>query len=344
MTLAPLRWGITIPLPGVSLADHREILREIVDFGYTDCWTMETSGFDAFTPLALAAAWAPELRLGTAIASVFTRGPALLAQSAAALADAAPGRFVLGIGSSSETMVTGWNGLPFDAPYERVRDTLRFLRRALAGERVDEAFPSFESHGFRLDRPPEAVPPVYLAALQRDMLRLAAREADGVMLSLVGVRDLPRVLETLDEGARSRAVAPSPSAGVDVVLRVGVWPTEDRARAREHARRVVAGYLTVPAYAAMTEWLGHGEVLAPIARAWKAGDRRAAVEAVPDALVDALFIHGSPGACREQLEAFRAAGVATPVVSLLSADLDGRSLSEVLRALRPPEAAGSDAR
>ena len=124
---------MTVPLPGIPLAEHREWLREIVDLGYSDCWTMETTGFDAFTPLATAAAWAPELRLGTSIASVFTRGPALLAQQAAALAEAAPGRFVLGIGSSSEAMVHGWNGISFEAPYARVRDTLRFLRAALRG-------------------------------------------------------------------------------------------------------------------------------------------------------------------------------------------------------------------
>ena len=108
---------MTVPLPGVPVAEHREWLREIADLGYTDAWTMETDGLDAFTPLAITEAWAPELRLGTAIASVFARGPALLAQTAAGLAEAAPARFVLGIGASSETMVRGWNGIPFEAPY-----------------------------------------------------------------------------------------------------------------------------------------------------------------------------------------------------------------------------------
>ncbi len=128
---APRRYGITLPLHSTALSEQRELLRELVDLGYTDLWTMETSGLDAFTPLALAAAWAPELRLGTAIASVFTRGPALLAMNAAALAEAAPGRFVLGIGASSEPIVRGWNGMPFEAQYSRVRDSLRFLRAEL---------------------------------------------------------------------------------------------------------------------------------------------------------------------------------------------------------------------
>lgn len=321
------RWGITLPLSGVSLADHRDALRCLVDLGYTDAWTQETAGFDAFTPLAMAAAWAPELRLGTAIASVFTRGPALLAQQAAALADAAPGRFVLGIGSSSQAMVTGWNGIPFQQPYARVRDSLRFLRRSLAGERVDEAFPSFAVSGFALERSPSIPPPVYLAALRPAMLRLAGREADGVMLSLVGVDDLPRIRTTLREAAAG--------ARRELVLRIGVWPGADAERARAHIRRLLAAYLSVPAYAGMVDWLGRGEALAPVRSAWQAGDRRAAVAAVPDAWVDALFVHGEPAACRERIEAFREAGVGTPIVSILPGAVDPSRLPTVLRELAP---------
>ena len=187
--------------------------------------------------------------------------------------------------------------------------------------------PSFASHGFRLDRPPRPAPPIYLAALRPDMLRLAAREADGVMLSLVGVRDLPRIRQTLADAEGA--------AEPDVVLRIGVWPTTDCERARAHCRRLIAAYLTVPAYAAMMEWLGGGDVLEPISRAWGSGDRRAAVEAVPDELVDALFVHGAPGDCRARLEAFREAGIRTPVLSLMGDDYDAHALPELLGALSP---------
>src|SRR5271170_3105203 len=94
-------YGITVPLDGIPLSEHRECYEELVELGYTDAWSSEADGTDAFTHLALAAAWAPTLRLGTAIVPAHTRGPALLAQSAAALAEAAPGRFALGIGTSS---------------------------------------------------------------------------------------------------------------------------------------------------------------------------------------------------------------------------------------------------
>ena len=318
---------MTVPLPGIPLCDHRDWLRRIVDLGYSDCWTMETAGLDAFTPLAVTAAWAPELRLGTAIASVFTRGPALLAQQAAALAEAAPGRFVLGIGTSSDAMVRGWNGISFEAPYARVRDSLRFLRLALAGERVNARFESFETRGFRLERVPEQAPPIYLAALQRDMLRLAGREADGALLSLVAADDVSRLRETVREGAGG--------ASRELVLRIGVVPTRDAEDARARCRRLLAAYLNVPAYAGMHAWLGRSEELAGLSAAWEAGDRDAALAAISDDLVDALFIHGDPAACREQIDAFAEAGVTTPVLSLLSLPASPGERARVLAELAP---------
>src|SRR5688500_4374569 len=117
----PIRPGLTVPLPG-HLHTHREQLHELADLGYTDIWSAEADGGDGLTPLALAAAWEPRLRLGTAILPAFTRSPALMAQSAAAMADAAPGRFALGIGTSSDVIVERWNGVPFVEPYKKVRD------------------------------------------------------------------------------------------------------------------------------------------------------------------------------------------------------------------------------
>ncbi len=179
------RYGITVPFDDVALGDHRHWYSRLVELGYSDAWSFEVAGTDAFTPLTLAAAWEPRLHLGTAIVPVFTRGRAVLAQSAAALAELAPGRFSLGLGVSSPIIVEQWNAVSYDDPFGRVRDTLRFLRTVLAGERVD---------GFSLARPPAEPPPLLLAALRPRMLRLAAEEADGVVLNWLSPTDVGRVL------------------------------------------------------------------------------------------------------------------------------------------------------
>jgi len=148
------RYGLTIPLDGLPLAEQRDLIAALPDLGWTDVWSSEVNGADAFTPLVLASQWAPALRLGTAIVPVHTRGPALIAQSAAALAAVAPGRVALGIGASSPVIVNDWNGLEYDAPYARVRDTLRFLRAALSGDKVTESYDTFSVRGFRLTHAP----------------------------------------------------------------------------------------------------------------------------------------------------------------------------------------------
>jgi probable F420-dependent oxidoreductase len=313
--------GLTVPLQGIALLEHRELIRALPDLGYTDLWTAEVAGADAFTPLALAAVWEPSLRLGTAIVPVFTRGPALIAMSAATVAAAAPGRFVLGLGASSPTIVSEWNGIDFDRPYRRTRDVLRFVRQALAGERVDATFDTFAVHRFRLDSAPAARVPIMLAALRPQMLRLAGREADGAILNWLAPEDVPRCL-----GAIS-----NPDA--EVIARIFVCPTDDRDHARQVGRMMIAAYLTVPAYAAFHDWLGRGDRLRPMQEAWRSGDRKAALAALPDDVVDELVVHGSPEECRDRILAYAEAGIGTPVLALLPTPDPGSpdSLREVLR-------------
>ncbi|GGO88271.1 LLM class F420-dependent oxidoreductase [Wenjunlia tyrosinilytica] len=308
MTTPQPRWGLTYPLDGVPLAEQRRLVESLPDLGFTDVWSTETAGADAFTPLALASVWAPALRLGTAIVPVHTRGPALIAMQAAAMAEAAPGRFALGLGASSPVIVEHWNSLTHDRPYQRCRDTLGFLREALTGQAVTQEYETFEIDRFRLERVPDQNPALLLGALRPGMLRLAAREADGVILNWLGADDVPTALAEF-HGAGGE--------GKEVVARVFVCPTEDISYARKLGRRLIAGYLTVPAYAQYQRWLGRGEALKPMWDAWSCGDRRQAASAVPDEVVDALVLHGSPERCREELSRYAAHGVTTVVPALL---------------------------
>lgn len=312
-------YGITIPFAGVPLSEHRPWLEELVELGYTDVWSSEADGTDAFTPLAMAAAWAPQLRLGTAIVPAFTRGPALMAQSAAALAEAAPGRFVLGVGTSSDVIVERWNGLDFDEPYKRTRDLVRFLRAALTGEKVDAEYDTFQVRGFRLGRPPASAPPILVAGLRPGMLRLAGREGDGAVINWLGADDVPKVVAEVGPGK-------------EVVARIFAIPSEDRGVVLTVARRMVAAYLNVPVYAAFHEWLGRGPMLADMWAAWKGGDRKAALEAIPEEVVDALVLSGSPAAIRAEVQRYMDNGVTTAALLVVPVGGDQR---QAVRDLAP---------
>src|SRR5918912_366172 len=131
---------MTIPFTGAPLHELGPLVRRVEDAGYDGVWSAESTEFDGFTPLAVAAEHSERLRLVTGIVNVFTRGPALLAQSAAALANLAPGRFVLGLGASSNVIVEQWNAIPFRRPLSKVAETVDYLRTVLGGERGPGGF------------------------------------------------------------------------------------------------------------------------------------------------------------------------------------------------------------
>jgi len=317
-----MRYGVTIPFDNVPLHEQRSWIEEAVSLGYTDLWSSEADGADGFVPLALAAAWAPTARLGSAIIPAFTRGPALWAMSVATMAEAAPGRFALGIGTSSDVIVERWNGIPFEKPYQRVRDTIRFLRAALAGEKVDQEYETFTVRGFRLRRVPEVPPPILVGALRSGMLRLAGREGDGAIINWLSAEDVKKVVPEVGEGK-------------EIVARIFVCPTDDADTARAIGRFAIAAYLNVPVYAAFHEWLGRGPALKGMWEAWQAGDRKAATAAIPDDVVDDLLVHGSPQECRDHVGRYMANGVTTPALAIIPASPDPQWVLQAVRDLAP---------
>ena len=313
------RYGITIPVDGSPLHAQRDFLLECARLGYTDFWSSEANGTDGFTPLALASAWVPDVRLGVAIVPAFTRGPALMAQSVASMEEAAPGRFAFGIGTSSDVIVERWNGIPFEEPYKHVRDMVRFLKVALTGEKVDVEYDSFTVKGFRLGRRIDQVPPILVAALRPGMLRRAGREGDGAIINWLSADDVTKVVPEVGEGK-------------EIVARIFVCPSEDTETVRNMGRFAIAAYLNVPVYAAFHEWLGRGPQLKPMWDAWKAGDRKVATASIPDEVVDDLIVHGSPASCREQIARYVANGVTTPALAVMPFGIDPK---EAVRQLAP---------
>jgi len=320
---AGTRYGITIPFDGIPLHAHKEWFARLRTLGYTDLWSAEVDGSDGFTPLTLAAAWEPELMLGVAITPAYTRGPALLAQSVASIADAAPGRFAFGLGASSEVIVARWNGMAFENQYRRVRDTLRFLRVALTGEKITDTYEGFSVNGFRLARVPEQQPELYIAALRPGMLHLAGKEADGVILNWLSAEDVRTSVAEVESAGGS---------GKEVVARIFVIPSEDTDLVRTVGRRMITTYLNVNAYAEFHRWLGRGPALQPMWDAWSAGDRKGALAAIPDEVVDDLIVHGSMADCRAHIQRYMDNGITVPALAVIPF---GADLGEAVAGVSP---------
>jgi len=239
--------------------------------------------------------------------------------SVATMEETAPGRFAFGIGTSSDVIVERWNDVPFEEPYKKTRDMVRFLKQALTGEKVDATYDTFQVKGFRLGRKPPEIPPILVAALRPGMLKLAGREGDGAIINWLSADDV-------------KQVAPLVGDGKEIVCRIFVAPTEDAETVRNFARFAIAAYLNVPVYAAFHEWLGRGDDLKGMWDAWKAGDRKSATAAIPDHVVDQLIVHGSADACREHIQRYIDNGVSTTSLAIMPFGVDPR---QAMRDLAP---------
>jgi probable F420-dependent oxidoreductase len=310
--MAERRWGLTLPIAGLTLRESEPHVRRAEAAGYTDLWSGETNGPDGFTPLALAASWTDSVRLGTGVVGVMTRGRALLAMEAAALADASGGRFALGIGASSDRIVEGWNKMAFERPLSRVSETIDFLRTALSGERAN---------GFKLEAAPDHPVPIVVAALRGKMLALAVEKGDGAMSNFLPLGGLPKVAEQLADAPES----------FELLCRFFCLPGE-REQVEPLARFMFSSYITVPVYEAFYRWLGYGEQIDEMVAAWKAKDRRKAAQAVPWELIEDAFILGTPEQMHERLEAFVEGGVTLPVLTPVTTP---DNVGEMIEALGP---------
>ena len=229
------------------------------------------------------------------------------------MADASNGRFVLGIGSSSDRIVEGWNGIPFSKPLSRVAESLDFLRAALDGERTPT--------GFKLERAPEMRVPIVLAALRGKMLELAVERADGAFTNFLPLSGLPKVTAGIAGAPRD----------FELLCRFFCLPGE-REQVEPLARFMFASYITVPVYTAFFEWLGFGEEIGEMVEAWAAKDREAAIAAAPWELIEQTFIFGSPEQMRERLERFVAGGITLPILTPITSP---EGLGELIDSLAP---------
>ena len=334
--MAKKRWALSVPMDGFSIADLGGIAREAERLGYTDAWSFEVDGVDGFTPLAAIGAATTGMRLGIAIANVYTRGPATLASTAAGLADLAPGRFTLGIGSGSQLIVESWNDGVFTKPATRVREMAQVLRAALAGERIVFKGQTISVDGFRLTCVPTSPVPIFIAALRPGMLKVAGEVGDGVILNWNSPEDVPKSVTIVCDAARKAGRDPD---AIEVTARLVVNLDPPGPESDQIIRRHIAAYMNVPVYRAYQEWLGRTPALQPMWDKWAAGDRKGAVAAIPSAVVDELITRGPLPGIRARVQRYLDLGLDTAFLQLQTNDPDParrRALTlDAMRALAP---------
>jgi probable F420-dependent oxidoreductase len=321
--------ALSLPLPP-DVPTCIDWARRAEDLGYESVWIAETGGPDPFVLAGAVAQCTRRLRIGLAVSPVYIRSPATIAAACGTVSQLAPGRFVLGLGSSSHAIVENWHGIPFRKPLTRVRETVTTVRAMLAGEKVQFDGATVRSRGFRLLVPPAAPVPIYVGALRPAMLEVAGELGDGVAVNLFPVEALPKMLEHVASGARRAGKDPST---IEVVCRHQVLVTSDKQAAREIFRAALTGYFATPVYNKFAAWYGFEAEAAQIAEGFRKGDREMTRRGMTDRFVDSLGIFGSLEECRERIAAFHAVGVTTTIVSPLA--FDPEAIRRTLEGLAP---------
>jgi probable F420-dependent oxidoreductase len=317
---------------GLAPADVVECVKLAEDLGYESAWMAEGHAGDQFAILGACAGATRRIRLGTSISSVFVRSAPTIAMAAATVDHLSGGRFILGLGTSHREQVEPEHGLAFDRPTDRLRDTVEIVRALIAGGAV-----SHRGRVLRIERfdlwftPSRREIPIYVAGLFPAMLGLCGEIADGAILTWPSLDAPRRAAEHVAGGARRAGRDPD---RIDVASLIPCAVAASRQEAREMLRPGVALYAGFfPRYNRLLAESGFPEAVHAIKTAWDRGDRAAASQAVPDELIDAVAIAGTPGECRDRIEAYRRSGLQLPIISPRGDTR--RSVMDAIRACAP---------
>jgi len=328
----------------VSTAQDAAFVRDAERLGATSVWVPETWAQDALTQLGYLAGQTTSIRLGTSIAQIGARSPALVAMSAMSLQLLSGGRFLLGIGVSGPQVMEGWHGVRFGSPLAATRETIEIVRTVARGDRLQHdgrvyrlPLPGGPGRALRSPLPPTPVP-IYVAALGPRNLELTGELADG----WIGNMFMPEHAHVfLDRLAAGVARAGRRLADLDLVIPVAVEFTEDADAA---ARRHADGYaFTIGAmgsrdqnfYNDVLTRLGFGDDVRAVQDLWLAGQRDAAAARVPAEIGRATNLLGTPAMVAERLRLYRDAGITT-LQAKLSGDHAARldTLAQLIELVR----------
>ncbi len=308
------RTGLTLTSPDVQqildLADYAE------SRGYDDLWFADSGGVDSLTLVPAVAERTNRVRIGTAIVPVYTRSSAVLAATCGSIQHFAAGRFILGLGSSSQMIMGSWSGVEVRLPLTRVSETVELTRQMLAGEKTNFDGKTISSHGFRMPGLDPPVP-IYMAALRGKMLEAAAEVGDGVIVNLFPHDALPMMMEHVAAGARRAGKDP---AEVEVADRHQVCVTDDVDRARNLFRKRHAPYYANPVYNKLLVWAGYDDVAKEIEEGWAERSRERTTRALTDELIDQICIFGSKAYCQDRIREYAAGGIHVHIIAPVSED------------------------
>jgi len=317
-----MKLGLIMGYSGARVSFPIELVRQAERLGYDSVWTAEAYGSDAMTPLAWIAAQTTRIRLGTGIAQLAGRPPAMCAMQAMTIdALAGGGRMIVGLGVSGPQIVEGWYGQPWGRPYWRVRDYVEIMRKIfrregpVAHEGREISLPYTGEGSTGLGKPLRSILhqdseiPIVLGSGSDSMLRLAGEICDGVLPLRFVPRAAPRFAAAIEEGfARAGGGKSWDSFAFEPMVSVRI--TDDVHAALRAMKPTIAlyvggmGHPTINFHKRAMEQLGYGDAAARIEELFRAGRKEEAADAVPDEFADEQALVGTQERIRARFRAW----------------------------------------
>jgi alkanesulfonate monooxygenase SsuD/methylene tetrahydromethanopterin reductase-like flavin-dependent oxidoreductase (luciferase family) len=285
---------------GLSPGEIVECVQLAEALGYESAWVAEGHGGDQFAILAACALATRRIVLGTSISSVFVRSVPTIAMAAATVDHLSNQRFILGLGSSHKVQVEPEHGVPFSKPIQKVRESVAIIRTLLRDGVVSYQGATINIQRFDLwFTPSRSEIPIYLAGLFPTMLEVCGEIAQGVILTRSTLETGSRVAEHIALGAHRAGRRPEE---IVITSLLPCMVADNKQEACETMRPMVAFYGGFfPRYNRLIAENGFPEVAQAIHDAWERGDHEAATRAVPNALIEATGVVGTPTECQERL-------------------------------------------
>ncbi|PKB74662.1 MAG: hypothetical protein BZY72_00615 [SAR202 cluster bacterium Io17-Chloro-G8] len=329
-----VRYGVRLENdPNLSPQDYQELSSQAEKNGFEAVWVPEGGGRDSLTSLATIAMKTDALKLGTGILPIFARTPTNTAMGAAGMAAVSDGRFLLGLGVGHAPTVESRDGIPFNQPMTRMRETIQITKALLSGEEVNFTGKQFKITGASMGAAtPKTKVPIYIAALGPQMLEMVGELADGVLMNWTAVDYLGEAIGHIKRGAEKAGRDPNE---IDIAGYVRVAVGDNLTESRVSLRRQVARYASNPFYRNFFAQTGFDKEMSAAAAALADGNLDKAADSITEEMQDQVAIVGTVEECWAALEKRRAAGLQLPVIAPFAVGDNMASHRHVIEAMAP---------
>lgn len=290
-------------------------------------WVPESWGRESFATLGAISQVTRKVSLGTSIINIYSRTPAIVAMAATTLDMLSDNRTIIGLGASTAAIVENWHGLKFNRPASRMKEYIECLRLMTRGEKVKYNGEFFQINNFKiLHQPQRANIPIFMAAVNKKMVSMASKLADGILLYLRPLEELKRTTTELKQATKGKSFEIACSF-------ICAMSNKEPEKARARAATTLAFYIAVGEY--YSKFLadnGFKIEVEDITAEYRKGGAHNAAKYVSDRMLSSLVICGSSEECRESLSKFLSTGITLPIIQFNPIGESESSFKEMLSA------------